>query len=82
MLVFLISDLGKVMEPIILEFTSKHTKDKKVIWNSQNGAITGKSSLVNLSSFCNKPTGYGTFIWKLRKYHLIGGLKIGLSAEL
>ena len=70
------------MEHIILEFISKHAKDKNVIGNSQNGVTTGKSSLINLTPFCNKLTDYGTFFWKLRKYHLIGGLKIDLPAEL
>lgn len=43
--------LGKVKEQIILEITSKHPKDKKVIVSSQYTFIKEKSGLTNLIVF-------------------------------
>lgn len=42
---------GKVMGPLILETTSRHSKDKKTIRNSQHGSIKIKKCLTNLIGF-------------------------------
>ena len=55
-LVGLISDLGEVVEHIILQSTSKRMKDKKVIGSSQHGFMKGKSCLTNLIAFCSETT--------------------------
>lgn len=44
------------MEPLILEPTSRHSKDKKTIRNSQHGSIKMKSCLTNLISFYDEIT--------------------------
>ncbi|GAB0209103.1 mitochondrial enolase superfamily member 1 [Grus japonensis] len=48
---------GKVTEQIILETTSRHMKDKKIIRNSQHEFTTGKLCLTNFINFYDEMTG-------------------------
>lgn len=48
---------GKVMELLILETTSRHSKNKTTIRNSQHGSIKIKTSLTNLIGFYDEITG-------------------------
>lgn len=51
--VSLISILGKIMEQILLEAISKHSKNKKVTKRSQYGFMKSKISMTNLIAFYN-----------------------------
>ncbi|TRZ21116.1 hypothetical protein HGM15179_005977 [Zosterops borbonicus] len=46
------------MEKVILEVITKNINEKKVIRNSQCGLIEGKSSLANLTGFCDYMAGW------------------------
>lgn len=48
---------GKVMEHLILDTSSRHIKDKKIIISNQHGFTEGKSCLINLINFCDEVTG-------------------------
>ncbi|PKU28586.1 rna-directed dna polymerase from mobile element jockey- hypothetical protein [Limosa lapponica baueri] len=48
---------GKVMEQLILETSSRHVKDKKVIRSSYHGFTKGKSCLTNLITTFDEVTG-------------------------
>lgn len=50
-------DLEVVMEQLILDTTSRHMKNKKVIRRSQHGFTKGKSQLINFINFYNEITG-------------------------
>lgn len=45
------------MEKIILETSSKHMKEKKVIRSIQHRFMKGKSCLTNLIAFCDGKSG-------------------------
>ncbi|KAK4831180.1 hypothetical protein QYF61_015650 [Mycteria americana] len=45
------------MEQLILETISRHTKDKKIIRNSQHSFTKGKSCLTSLINFYDETTG-------------------------
>lgn len=49
----LTSDLGKVVEQIFLEATSKHMKDEKVTRGKQHGFTKERSCLPNFIAFCD-----------------------------
>lgn len=56
--VTLVSIPGKVMEKIILEDISKHTKDKKVTGSSQKLFMERKTCLIDWLAFCNEMSGW------------------------
>jgi len=56
--VSLTSILGKVMEQLILDIVSRHTKDKRVIRGSHHGFTKGKSCLTNLITFYEDIAGW------------------------
>ncbi|KAK4832489.1 hypothetical protein QYF61_023536 [Mycteria americana] len=55
--VSLTSVSGKVMEQLILETISRHSKDNKILRSSQNGFTKAKSCLTTLTNFYNEMTG-------------------------
>lgn len=49
----LTSDLGKVMEQMLLEATLKHMKDEKVLRGKQHGFTKKRSCLPRFIAFCD-----------------------------